>query len=221
MELIKDVNKVTYDEFYDEERPIVLIEYSFCHRITVSFGDNYLMEITPIANENVKEFYRLDGSSELSELNEIYNNLFKKHKYLKIVKVNKLKSIIQREAFDEHKDKIRLFKLSPNHALFYTKAYLGTFPRYIVEQIINSYIDYIYETLNILFKHKNDRGSNIWNEENLRDIVSEYDYLMKSLDNVYYEDEKLDVLKYLTLSEFSDKYNYCKKHIDIIKAEYL
>lgn len=221
MELIKDINKVTYDEFYDEERPIVLIEYSLCHRITVSFGDNCLMEITPIVNENVKEFYRLDGSSELSELNEIYNNLFKKHKYLKIVKVNKLKSIIQREAFDEYEDKIRLFKLSLNDTFVYKKVYLGTFPRYIVEQILNSHIDYIYETLNTLFKHKNDKESNIWNRENLQDIVSEYDYLMKSLDNVYYDDEKLDVLEYLTLSEFSDKYDYCKKHIDMIKAEYL
>lgn len=215
MELIKDINKVTYEEYYDEERPIVLIEYSFCHQITVSFRDNCLMEITPIINENVKEFYRID---DLSELDEIYINLVKKHKYLRIIKVNELKSIIQREAFDEYEDKIRL---SPNHALFYTKTYLGTFPRYIVEQVIKYTIDYIYETLNILFEYKNNRGSNIWNEENLRDIVLHYDSLMKSLDNVYYEDEKLDVLEYLTLSEFSDKYNYCKKHIDIIKAEYL
>lgn len=218
MELIKDINKVTYDEFYDEERPIVLIEYSFCHQITVSFRDNCLMEITPIVNENVKEFYRLD---DLFELDEIYINLVKKHKYLKIIKVNELKSIIQREAFDEYEDKIRLFKLSLNYAFDYKKVYLGTFPRYIVEQILNSHIDYIYETLNTLFKHKNDKGSNIWNEENLRDVVSEYDSLMKSLDNVYYDDEKLDVLEYLTLSEFGDKYNYCKKHIDMIKAEYL
>ena len=218
MELIKDINKVTYDEFYDEERPIVLIEYSFCHRITVLFGDNYLMEITPIANENVKEFYRID---DLSQLNEIYVELVKKHKYLRIFKVNKLKSIIQREAFNEYENKIRLFKLNPSDALFYLKVYLRTFPRYIVEQVINSHIEYIYETLNTLFKHKNDKGSNIWNEENLRDVVSEYDSLMKSLDNVYYDDEKLDVLEYLTLSEFGDKYNYCEKHIDMIKAEYL
>lgn len=29
MELIKDINKVTYEEFYDEERPIVLIKTEY------------------------------------------------------------------------------------------------------------------------------------------------------------------------------------------------
>lgn len=206
MELIKDINKVTYDEFYDEERLFALLyhyeltKYGSSWKVLVN--ERNKLSLTFLDNNDInisKYFYKFD---DLDEIRDYITNLIKYSRLEKGIECYLDKKPLDKEDFEN---------LIKNNSL--EKAFILENKSFELFKDIDDYIPLIIEEffLNSLFDLESKMTKLLsWQGDNwskiFYDIEEEFQMLLAKMNSTYIDDEWISIPIYMEAGGLGSDY---------------
>lgn len=215
MEAIKDINKVTYDEFYNEERLFALI-YSYelikyYSAWKVLANERNKLPLTFLDNNDIniaKVFYKFD---DLDEMKTYITDLVRNNRFEKGIECYLDKKPLDKEDFEN---------LIKNNSL--EKAFILENKSFELFKDIDDYIPLIIEEffLNSLFDLESKMTKLLsWQGDNWSKIFyyieEEFQMLLAKMNNTYIDDEWISIPIYMEAGGLgSDYLAKCNKNFE-------
>ena len=232
LELIKDMNNLTYEEFYNKNKPIFLIKYKTFDKISTFENTRNKLILTEVENNEIIKLYKtnliIDDSNKLDlkiALYDIMNNIKKDEEFIEYIYIHEKKRDIDKKLFNDLKSEDKLNEIFTNDSLYMTRwndifnLHKITVKKYFMNDIniLYNYLKKLYfDKLVAKREYKEDLSS-------FNYVLKEYNDLYIKLNNVYHKDKAMElyIMDFIRNSNYGlDELIGCTEYINKLKSIY-